>query len=336
MDTKNKTMTKSKIKDIAIYLPERIVFNDEIESKIKIGSNSIPFGSLEKIFGITSRRFAEKHVQVSDLAVSAALQILEKTNTKIDFLIFAAASSDLIEPATANIIQQKLKLNCPCLDIKNACNSMLSAIQVASAMIDSNLYKNILIVNGEKLSEVINYNPRDENHLMECLPGYTLGDAGAAILISHDEGAEIVHQSFSSLGQYWNLCKVEGGGSMAFRNPQSYYFEGQGESLKNAFFQNLPQFIENALAGTNWTKEEIDVVINHQVSDNTCKYLNEHLRISEDKYFNTFKHIGNVAAATAIISLKLALNEQKVTTGKKVMLIGMAAGISMSAQFIQW
>ncbi|MEO6692781.1 MAG: hypothetical protein ABIO44_10610, partial [Saprospiraceae bacterium] len=231
-------MKNISILDVDVYLPENIILNDRIESLINSEKENLAPGSLEKLFGIKERRFANKEMQVSDLASNACRKILQRIECEVDLLIFAAASSDLIEPATANIIQHKLCLSCPVMDIKNACNSVTTAMMVAEAFIRSDKYKNILIANGEKLSDVINFKPQSQEHLIRCLAGYTLGDAGTAILIGESDSKTIIYQELYCNGSYWDLCVVEGGGSLAFRDSEKYYFECQSKELKAAIIKH--------------------------------------------------------------------------------------------------
>ena len=135
------------ISDIGVFLPERVVSSVELERRVNRKRRLIPEGSLERLFGVRERRFADAHVQVSDLCSQAARDIVDKHGAnQIDCLIFASASSDLIEPATANIVHAKLGLQCPAFDVKNACNSFVTALQVASSFIYSGCYQKILIV----------------------------------------------------------------------------------------------------------------------------------------------------------------------------------------------
>src|SRR5450432_3163070 len=135
------------ISAIAGYAPSAIVCNLEIESRVNRHLQLLSPGCIERLFGVKERRFAAEDEQVSDLAVAAANKILLNVDPEtIDCLIFAAASSDLIEPATANIVQYKLNLACNAFDVKNACNSFVTALNVANAFIESSQYKKILIV----------------------------------------------------------------------------------------------------------------------------------------------------------------------------------------------
>jgi acyl-CoA:acyl-CoA alkyltransferase len=313
------------------------VQNSEIVAKINYDNPLVKNGALGRLLGVQSRHFAEPDAQVSDLACAAAIKILEQhPDTPIDLLIFAAASSDLIEPATANIIQAKLGLHCPVMDIKNACNSFVSAMQTASAFIESGYYEHVLIVNGEKLSEVINYNPRDEAHLTRCLSAYGLGDAGAAMLMGKKEGSKLIYQKFASWGEYWPICTVEGGGSRAFRNAEKYYFESDSRALREAFISKIPDFVAQCFDEMQWKMDAIDCLITHQVTGTTITQIANALHIPLQKCVNTFGLYGNTAAATIPLAIKYAVEEGKLKKGDKLFILGLAAGISLSVQLIEW
>lgn len=329
-------MYNARIKSLGVYIPERSVSNDEIGQRINYDNSVFEKDIIGQIFGIKTRFFADQQTQVSDLACLAAEKILGKHEANIDLLIFAAASSDMLEPATGNIIQSKLGLKCPVMDVKNACNSVVSAIQVATAFVMAGLYENILITCGEKLSEVINFNPRDHDHLMRCFAGYSLGDAGAALIIGKGEGSEILYQRFRSWGEHWDLCTVEGGGSRALRDPEKYYFEGKTWEMRNVFAEKGVPFINECFFESGWKKEEIDCVITHQVSGTTPAFIASNIGIPIEKFVNLFWKYGNTAAASIPLAIHDAVESGTLRKGNKIMILGLAAGISVSVQFIIW
>ena len=305
------------IADLAVFLPERLVTNDEIESQIQLNGEEFQKGMLKRLFGCEERYFADEQTQVSDLAAMAGDLILNRTNDPIDLLIFAAASSDLIEPATANIIQQKMGIICPVMDVKNACNSLVTAIEVASAFVSSGMHRNVLIVNGEKLSEVINFHPRNNEHLLECLSGYSLGDAGSAVLINDKGGSPIHFQKSISWGSHWELCTVAGGGSRAFRNPESYFFEGKTAGLRNVFLEKALPFIIEQMNESDWEITDIDCLITHQVSKSSTDKIASSIGIPIEKCMNTFEYYGNTAAAAIPLALNRAVSENRIKKGDK-------------------
>lgn len=331
-------MTNVKISAISAYAPERIVSNQEIEERINRKTQYVPEGILDKLFGIQERRFAAKDEQVSDLAAKAAQPIVEQVGRKnIDFLIFAAASADLIEPATSNIVQQKLGLKCPVMDIKNACNSFVSAIQVATAFIQANIYGNVLIVNGEKLSDAINFDIRDADHLQRSLAAFSLGDAGtAALLTASEHTSGFCYQKFMTLGEHWDLCTIQGGGSMFPHDVSKNYFEGKTAELKDVILATANGFVNQCLQENGWQVDEIDHFITHQVSAQTFKIIADATGIPESKMVSVFERFGNTAAASIPLSLHCANSRNLLKKGDKIVILGLAAGISVSVQLMIW
>ncbi len=330
-------MTESPfINEVATYFPNQVVSNAELEERFNLNGVSIPNGILARLFGCNERRFAGLNQQVSDLAVNA-VKNLTMSISDVDLLIFAAASSDLIEPATSNIIQSKLGLSCATMDIKNACNSMTTSIIVASSFIQQQLYKKVLIVNGEKLSEVINYNAKDEKHMMKIISGCTLGDAGCAMLLSKEQrGFKIINQEMMSWGQYWNVCTVLGGGSMHFRDESKFYFEVDSKNLKAALSKHGYSFTIEQLNKCQWSIEDIKLFLTHQVSSNTALMVAKNLGIEADKVHQIFKAYGNIAAATVPATLADFSATKKMAKGDKILMVGLAAGINVSVHCLEY
>jgi len=332
-------MTRIKISHISSYLDDTTrVSNEAIENRLNQNKTVLPPGVLDRLFGIKNRYFANKGIQCSDLAAGAARNILKEIDPEsIDCLIFAAASSDLIEPATANIVQVKLGLNCPVFDLKNACNSFVSAMQIASGLIISGIYKKVLITNGEILQNAINFDIADNNELMKCLASYTLGDAGtAAILEASEDESGIIYHDIKTLGQYWELCVIPGGGSMFPQDCSKHFFEGKTAELKEVFLREKGEMVEKCFRETGFTKDDIDHFFIHQVSKSTVKLMAEELEIPIEKFHCIIEEYGNTAASSIPLSMDLAIKAGKLKKGQKVIIIGLAAGISMSIHVMIW
>lgn len=337
MDTQSEGVMRASIVDVDTYFPNRVVDDKTILERINYNSPSIRNGTLERLIATNDRRHAEEGVQVSDLAACAATKILQRNpDIKPDLLIFAAASSDLIEPATANIIQTKLGLECPVMDIKNACNSFVTSMQVASSFIESGVYRHVLIVNGEKLSEVINYNPTDDEHLIQCISSFSLGDAGAAVLMGARKRARLIFQKFCSWGDNWELSTVKGGGSLAFRDMSQYYFESDSAALNKVMAVRLPDFVSGAFKEAGFRYKDVDHLLTHQTSNTTINKIGKYMGVSSKKWARTYDKYGNIGAATIPVSLTQIIAERKPKEGDLICIIGLAAGISIAVQLIRW
>ena len=125
------------------YVPDDVWTSDMVEARVAecSGGKRIPKGIIRLATGVVERRYASEGMCPSDLAARAAQRALTTAGIEprdVDLLIFASASHDVAEPATANMVQ--LALGCDraaVMDVKNACNSFLNGLDVAQAFIET-------------------------------------------------------------------------------------------------------------------------------------------------------------------------------------------------------
>jgi acyl-CoA:acyl-CoA alkyltransferase len=329
---------KPYISEIEIFLPERKVSSEEVEQLVNRNGKFVPAGSVERMFGVKERRYADEKTQVSDLAANAARKIVDKRGKEsIDCLVFASACSDLIEPATANIVQDKLGLSCPAFDVKNACNSFVTALQIAQAFIVAGTYRRILIATGEKLSNSIKLEINSDDDLKDRLAALSFGDAGSAVLIEASmNGRGIIFQRFKTSGKHWPLCTIQGGGSMFPFEMDKNFFKGKTSELSEVMFEEGAEFVAGCFQDAGWNMNDADHIFTHQVSERTFEQVAEFFKIPEEKFHKVIEEYGNTASASIPLALHKAALEGKLKKGDKVAIIGLAAGISISVQLMVW
>jgi 3-oxoacyl-[acyl-carrier-protein] synthase-3 len=323
------------IRGIASYLPPACVTSADVEARIRTHSPlcPVPDGIVALVSGVRERRYADEGVYPSDLAAEAARRVLAETGTSpadIDLLIFAAASQDLAEPATANIVQERIGTCAAVFDIKNACNSFMDAVRTAEAFIVAGQYHTILVATGETPSRCIRWDAATRDELQRNFPGYTLGDAGAAAILtlSPDERG-IFYGDYQTISRHWEVATIPGGGSRHPRGDEYSYIQGDGAALKNAFVEVGPAILQRALAATETTYDDYAAIIVHQV---TLPYHRVFCRVSgipEEKIPLTLPHLGNMAAASLPVAFVQAREAGQIRPGNRVMFVGMAAGISV-------
>jgi acyl-CoA:acyl-CoA alkyltransferase len=189
----------SRIAGVAAVLPERVRSSAEVEAMIE--GFRPPARIVERVSGVRNRHVAADDEIASDLAVAASRKVLANTGTDpagIDLLLFGSASQDMAEPATAHVVAAKLGLACPVMDVKNACNSLLNAVQVADALITAGQHDRVLVCTGEVPSRAIRWRVRDGAQFAESFPGYTLSDGGAALLVERSTGPGVLHVRFTA------------------------------------------------------------------------------------------------------------------------------------------
>jgi 3-oxoacyl-[acyl-carrier-protein] synthase III len=204
----------SRITGVAAALPERVRSSAEVEAMIE--GFRPPARIVERVSGVRNRHVAADDEIASDLAVAASRKVLANTGTDpagIDLLLFGSASQDMAEPATAHVVAAKLGLACPVMDVKNACNSLLNAVQVADALITAGQHDRVLVCTGEVPSRAIRWRVRDGAQFAESFPGYTLSDGGAALLVERSTEPGILHVRFTADSTAWDIGTLPGGGS---------------------------------------------------------------------------------------------------------------------------
>lgn len=324
-------MPHSRILSVASYLPADRFSAEEIAKRIKKESKaSVPVSSIKRLTGV-EYVYHRTDENASDLAVRAAKKALKEANVpadKIDLLIFASASQDLVEPATSHIVAAKLGTSSPVFDIKNACNSFLNAVQVADIFIQSGTYKTVLIVTGETPSVAIRWNCQTKDQFISSFPGYSMSDTGGAMILQADHKKKgIVSVELNANSQMWDVGVLGTGGSMHPRDEDATYFNMDGRKLFEAFKTVGCELLFNRInEGLNWS--DYKAVGIHQVSHIYTSLLTEELGIPSRLIMNTLSTHGNVASNSLPLQLETSLQNNTLREGDDFIFVGFGGGIS--------
>ncbi|RFU43154.1 ketoacyl-ACP synthase III [Actinomadura logoneensis] len=324
---------RARIAGAASYLPETVLTSAEVEARIE-GYRPHPT-IVERMTGIRARHVMRPDQQASDLAAEAVRR-LGTDPAGVDLLVFGSASQDLVEPATAHIVADKIGVSCPVFDVKNACNSFLNGLQTADALIRTGQAERVLVCTGESPSRAVRWRVRDRAQFVDAFAGYTLSDAGAAVLVEADpDGRGIFHRDFAAVSSAWRIGTLPGGGSMRPRDPDATYFSGDGRRLKDAFLAAGPEIFLSALEKNGLTWEDFAVVAVHQVTVPYLEVLRSVLGIPADRLVVTLPEHGNMASATLPVQLAAAWRDGRCGPGDRVAMIGLAGGVSLGVIFME-
>jgi len=329
------------IRGVTAYLPPTLVTDEEVEARIRRHSPGYPLrpGAIAKVSGVRTRHRAELGEQASDLAVHAADKLLSGLGVdtgELDLIVFAAAAQDVMEPATSHIVAAKLGATCPVFDVKNACNSFLNGVQVAEALIQTGQHRRILVCSGELGSRVARWSVADREQFADSLAGYTLSDAGAAMLLEASAGGGIFYRDFTADSSSWHVSSIPGNGAAEGRDPErDGYIRGDGRALLESVAQQLGPQLDRALAATGLTREDFAVFCVHQVATPYLRALQGLSGLAEDKLVVTVADHGNVASCSIPLQLSIALESGRCGPGDKVAFIGLAGGTSIGVMFVE-
>lgn len=331
------------IAGIGHYLPDNIVRMEDVEARARYRSHfPLPSGIITSLTGVREKRCAADGEAPSDLALKAAMPALQSAKlspSDLDLLIFASCAQDLGEPATANILQEKLGASkAHVLDVKNACNGFLNAIDMVDSLIATGKSRTALIACGEVFAPVIQWDLKTRADLDSGFAGLTLGDGAGALVLrgAEEENRGILHSAFESDGSKWRLAHVRGGGTIAPRDPMAYYFNCQSAALLQETISRLPRVLDRVLEKSGWRADEVDLICCHQVSLDGVRESCRLTGLPLEKCVITLPKYGNAGAATVPIGLSEAAQQGLIVRGSKVLLVGLSAGISVGVIALVW
>ena len=342
----------SRISGIGIHLPERTRSTEQTERDLRDGNPGLrpPTGLIRRMTGVRSVHIKPDDWQASDLAVAAAREALAESPGAVDLVLFASASQDLIEPATSHIVAAKLGpellgASVPVMDVKNACNSVINAVQVGDALIRTGQHRRVLVVSGEGPSLAVRWTLRDHAEFLASFPGYTMSDGGAAVVLeavddATDPGTRprpgIVASRFVAASRHWAIGTLPGGGTMRPHDPDAAYFDMDGHGLQQAFLDLGPEPVLGFLAEQRVGWGDIDLVAIHQVAAPYLPPIFDRLGVPADRTVVTVEEHGNLASVTLPLQLQLARERGMLRPGSLALLIGLAGGISLGLMLVRW
>ena len=322
----------SRIAAIGTYLPQQVVSSselmDEIDSEQRFG---IPNTFIEDLTGIHSRRFAADGEKPSDLAIIAGRQALEKCDLdpkEVDMVLFCGIDRDWIEPATSHRVQRELGcVNATCMDISNACHGFANGMSVGDAMIATGAAENVLVVTGEVPSHLVSDVIKDIKetptlkNFHSKVGGFTTGDAGGAVILQRASGRSgFKNYNFTSRGRYTNLCYYK------FDNNGKRCGQMIMDKISAVMIRMHQALIKETYKALNWTPNDVDHLICHQVGSKPHHRMAKLAGISLEKAPTIFQSYGNLTSAT----IPVTLNRANASAGDKILILGAGSGLSIS------
>jgi 3-oxoacyl-[acyl-carrier-protein] synthase-3 len=310
------------------YVPEKILKNSDLEKMVETSDEWIVSRT-----GIKERRIAREDEYTSDMGIVAANRAIvdAKINPEeIDLILVATLTPDYMFPSVGCLIQKKLvKRTIPALDIQAACSGYVYAISLAKAVVESLMYKNVLIVASEKLSSIVNYKDRQT-----CV---LFGDGAAACVVSGgcEKGLEIRGVSLGADGQQSDLLILPGGGS---RNPASketidkemHYLQMAGNEVFKHAVRRMELSSKECLSKLNLKETDISWLIPHQANIRIIEAIARRFKHlpSEKVYKEVVQKYGNTSASSIGIALDLLLKKEEIKNNENILLTAFGAGLT--------
>jgi len=315
------------------YLPDQIITNKDLEKQVDTSDEWIVTRT-----GISERRKAESNMATSDMGTIAAERALKAaglTPEEIDLIIVATVTPDMMFPATACLIQNKIgAYNAAAFDLNTACTGFIYGAVVGSQFIASGAYKHVLVIGAETLSRILD--PEDRNTVI------LFGDgAGAAVLGPVEEGSGLLAFDLGADGSGGDLLYIEAGGSRLPASKETvekrqHFIRMLGNEVFKFAVRIMNETTLKSLAKVGLTRKDIDYLVPHQANIRIIDSAVKRLKLPTEKIYVNLDKCGNMSGASVPVALDEALRKGKINKGDTVVLVGFGAGLTYGSCVIRW
>jgi 3-oxoacyl-[acyl-carrier-protein] synthase-3 len=323
---------RAAITGVGGYVPDYILTNHELETMVETNDEWIVTRT-----GIKERRILKgEGLGTSYMGALAVKELLAKTKvdpSEIDLIICATVTPDMPFPATANIIANEVKAtNAFSFDLGAACSGFIYALTTGAQYIESGMYKKVIVVGGDKMSSILNYEDRTT-----CI---LFGDGAGAILLeptTEEVGVmDSMHKSDGSGAAYLNM---KGGGSRIPATHESvdaklHYASQEGAMVFKFAVTNMADISVKIMERNNLTGDDIAFLVPHQANKRIVDATANRMNITEDKVLMNIERYGNTTAGT--IPLLLWDFEKKLKKGDNLIFAAFGGGFTWGAIYVKW
>lgn len=329
------------LKYYAYCEPDEFVSSTQIEKDLGVVYDKLklPYGRIEMQTGIKTRGiFHDK--KPSDISIMAAKKLFRENEIlpkEVDLIIHASVCRDFLEPSTVSVVHEGLGLRSDCLsfDLSNACLGVVSALMVASDMINAGTVRNALIVTGENskplltktIETLLEDSTLTRKSIKKYFANFTIGSSGVAFLLAKKDQDLPRFGLVSSLSDTSANTLCQGGGSL-----DSLVMETDSEELMRRGI---------ALALDNWkifseSNNHFDHFVCHQVGVHHRDFLYKSLELDLEKDHSSFEKYGNTGSAALPLTLALAAEKKLFRKGERLALLGIGSGLHTIALEVEW
>jgi 3-oxoacyl-[acyl-carrier-protein] synthase-3 len=299
---------------IGSYVPKKVLTNEDIDL---LGNDTNSDWTKEKL-GIEERRVVEDELP-SDLAYHGAIEAIQDAGidkNDIDLIMVATSSPDRISPSTAIIMAKRLDIKKPAFDINAVCTGFVYGLQMASTLITTKQYKNILLIGADAYSRITDWNRRDI---------VFFGNGGGEVILSEVDGG-------------WMSTDLYGdaNGKEAFTCHHSGKFQMDGKAVYDFGTSVLPSTIKSSLEKLNIPNDDVNWIVPHQPGHRVLLKTAEILNFPTDKIVFNMTKFANTAGASIPMALDSLYKKDKIKSGDIIVMPAIGSGWTYGVSILKY
>ena len=314
------------ITGLGCKVPDRVVTNDDLKQYVDTTDEWIRGRT-----GIRERRMASNEEALSDIALPACRDALAQAGVEgkdIDLLIVATVTPDMSFPSTGAILADQLgAVDAAAYDLSAGCTGFMYALAQAYGMLAGGLAKRALVVGGDLLSRILDWDDRSTLVLF--------GDGAGAVVIEAVPERGFLGFELGADGAGGPSLWLPGSGSRIFDESERHVKMNGREVFKFAT-RILVQSAQAVMAQCGVTIDDVDVYVPHQANMRIIDHATKKLGVPSEKVVINVDRFGNTSSGSIPLALADAAEDGRLKPGKLVLMTGMGAGLTWGSALIRW
>ncbi|GAA4462149.1 beta-ketoacyl-ACP synthase III [Phytohabitans houttuyneae] len=325
--------THAVVAGLGSYLPPRIVTNDDLAAHLDTSDEWIRSRT-----GIATRRWVERGVSTSDLAVEAGMLAMKAADDDmVDAVVLATTTPDRLCPATAPEVAARLGLTGrAAFDVSAVCAGFLYGVAVSAGLVASGAATRVLLIGAETYSTILDPADRTTRAIF--------GDGAAALVLRAgraDEPGAIGRCVLGSDGEHSELINIPAGGSRQRSSgvpaaPAEHYFQMRGGDVYRHAVERMTAAALESLELAGWEPGDVDRFVPHQANARIAAAVAERLGIEPARVLGNIAEVGNTAAASVPLLLTESAADGRLEPGHRVLVAAFGGGLAWGATTLVW
>jgi 3-oxoacyl-[acyl-carrier-protein] synthase-3 len=307
-------------------VPDRIVTNEELAKHVDTSDEWI----LERT-GIRERRMADPSEALSDLALPACREALAQAGVEgkdVDLVIVATVTPDMMFPSTGAVLADQLDArSAAAYDLSAGCTGFVYALAQGYGMVASGLAARALVVGGDVLSRILDWDDRSTLVLF--------GDGAGAVVLEATPEPGFIGFELGADGAGGENLWLPGSGSRLFDESQKYV-KMNGREVFRFATRILVQSAEDLLEKCEVSIDDVDLYIPHQANMRIIDHATRKLGVPSDRVVINVDRYGNTSSGSIPLALADAAADGRLQPGRLVLMTGMGAGLTWGSTLIRW
>lgn len=325
---------RAKISSLGTYTPPRLLTNADLEKMVETSDEWITTR-----VGIRERHIVEPGQATSHMAVEAAQRCLAARGmdpADVEVIIVATVTPDMLFPATACLVQDRLGAKRAWgFDLSAACSGFVYALQVGSKLVESGAHSRVLVIGSDTMSSIIDYTDR-----ATCV---LFGDGAGAVLVEPAADGEIgmidFHHEIDGSGGY--SLYMPGGGSLHPSSRETvekkmHYVHQDGQAVYKFAVRKMVEASEAVLTRNGMAAADLACFIPHQANRRIITSSAERLGLRDEQVIINIDRFGNTTAATIPLATETAIQEGRLKKNDYVLIASVGAGFTLGAALLRW